>query len=78
MWMEEKIGKHINIARTEQALATNAGVVASSCPFCMTMLTDGLKSQELENEIKQMDVAELLAQSCLGDEATAPVAEAAE
>ena len=45
MWMEEKIGKRVNIARTEQALDTKAGIVASSCPFCMTMITDGVKVQ---------------------------------
>ncbi|MBN9167281.1 MAG: hypothetical protein J0I07_40510, partial [Myxococcales bacterium] len=44
---------------------TGAKTVASGCPFCMTMLTDGLKSQSLEERIKQMDVAELLEQSCI-------------
>jgi Fe-S oxidoreductase len=63
MWMEEKIGKHINVARTEQALATNAGVVAASCPFCMTMLTDGVKNKEMQAKVKVMDIAELLDQS---------------
>ena len=48
MWMEEKIGKRINVTRTEQALDTHAGIVASSCPFCMTMMTDGVKTKEMQ------------------------------
>lgn len=63
MWMEEKIGKRVNIARTEQALATNAGVIASSCPFCMTMLNDGIKSKDMQDKVKIMDIAELMDQS---------------
>ncbi len=63
MWMEEKIGKSINIVRTEQAIATKATVVASACPFCMTMLTDGVKAKDLQSKMKVMDVAEILDQS---------------
>ncbi|MFZ9595371.1 MAG: (Fe-S)-binding protein [Bdellovibrionia bacterium] len=63
MWMEEKIGKRINITRTEQALSTNAGIIASSCPFCMTMLTDGVKAKEMQSKVKVMDIAELVDQS---------------
>lgn len=63
MWMEETIGKRVNIARTEQALATNASVIASSCPFCMTMMTDGVKSKDMQDKVKVMDIAELLDQS---------------
>jgi len=63
MFMEETIGKRINIARTEQALETRAGIVASSCPFCMTMITDGMKSKEMLNKVKVMDIAELMDQS---------------
>lgn len=63
MWMEEKIGKRVNVARTEQALATHAGVVASSCPFCMTMLTDGIKTKEMQDKVKVMDIAELIDQA---------------
>jgi Fe-S oxidoreductase len=63
MFMEETIGKRINITRTEQALATNAGIVASSCPFCMTMMTDGVKSKEMQDKVKVMDIAELLDQA---------------
>jgi Fe-S oxidoreductase len=63
MWMEEKIGKRINITRTEQALETRASVVASSCPFCMTMMTDGVKSKEMEDKVKVMDIAELMDQA---------------
>ena len=60
MFMEETIGKRINIARTEQALETRAGVIASSCPFCMTMMTDGVKSKEMLDKVKVMDIAELV------------------
>lgn len=63
MWMEEKIGKRVNIARTEQALETNAGVIAASCPFCMTMITDGVKSKEMQEKIRVMDLAELVDQA---------------
>lgn len=63
MWMEEKIGKRVNITRTEQALDTRAGVIASSCPFCMTMMTDGVKSKEIQDKVKVMDIAELMDQA---------------
>lgn len=63
MFMEEHIGKRINITRTEQALDTHAGIVASSCPFCMTMMTDGMKSKEMLDKVKVMDIAELMDQA---------------
>ena len=63
MWMEETIGTRINIKRTEQALETRAGIVASSCPFCMTMLTDGVKAKEMQDKVKVMDIAELVDQT---------------
>jgi hypothetical protein len=61
------------VKRTLQLLDTGAKTVASGCPFCMTMLTDGVKSQSLEDSIKQMDIAEILLESC---EAPAPTAAA--
>jgi Fe-S oxidoreductase len=83
MWMEEQNTNRVNVKRTLQLVDTGAKTVASACPFCMTMLTDGLKSQSLDETIKQMDVAELLDQSCAVDEkpvapAPAPVAEVVE
>ncbi len=57
----EKGEKEIFIERTEEALETKADVIASSCPFCMTMLTDGLKYKNKEEEIKNLDIAELVA-----------------
>jgi heterodisulfide reductase subunit D len=59
----EKGNKEIFIERIEDALKTNAKVIASACPFCMTMLTDGLKYKNREEEIKNFDIAELIAQS---------------
>ena len=58
---EEKGDKRINIERTEEALATNAGYIASACPFCNTMLTDGVKNAEQEGGVKVMDIAEMIA-----------------
>lgn len=61
MFKEPEPGaKDINIARTEEALETNPEVIAVACPFCMTMMTDGVKNKEKEAEIKVMDLAELL------------------
>ena len=60
MFLEETEGKRINILRTEQAIETQASVVASSCPFCLTMVTDGVKSKEMENKMVVRDIAEIL------------------
>lgn len=57
----EKGTKDINVERTEQALATNTEIIAASCPFCNTMLTDGVKGKEREASVRVLDVAELLA-----------------
>jgi heterodisulfide reductase subunit D len=59
----EKGDKEIFIERTEDALKTEAKVIATACPFCMIMLTDGLKYKNKEEEIKNFDIAELVAQS---------------
>lgn len=74
MWMEETAGVRVNVARTEQALAVNPSVIGSACPYCLTMMSDGTKAKEVEDRVKTMDVAELLALSIdFGSEA--PVAE---
>jgi len=59
----EKGDKEIFIERTEEAIKTEAKVIATACPFCMTMITDGLKYKNKEEEIKNLDIAELVAQS---------------
>jgi Fe-S oxidoreductase len=59
----EKGSKEIFIERTEEALETDASVIATACPFCMTMITDGLKYKNREEEIKNYDIAELIAES---------------
>jgi Fe-S oxidoreductase len=62
MFKEEEPGtKTVNVARTEQALETGAKIVAVACPFCNTMLTDGVKNKEKEGEVAVMDVAEIIA-----------------
>jgi len=60
MWKEEKIGKRVNIERTEQALGTGADMIAVACPFCMTMIDDGVKAKDKEESVKVMDIAELV------------------
>jgi Fe-S oxidoreductase len=64
MWMEEQNRDRVNVKRTRQLLETGADVVASACPFCMTMLTDGLKAESREAEVKNLDLVEVLALSC--------------
>jgi heterodisulfide reductase subunit D len=59
----EKGYKDINVERTEEALATEATTIAVACPFCMTMMSDGVKSKEKEAEVKVKDLAELIVES---------------
>jgi len=60
---EEKGTTRVNFERTGEALDTGAGIIASACPFCNTMLTDGVKHGEKEEDVKVMDIAELIAAS---------------
>ena len=64
MWMEEQNKDRVNVKRTLQLVETGATTVASACPFCMTMLTDGLKNDDCEDRVRNLDVAELLADAC--------------
>lgn len=57
----EKGDKEVNIHRTEEALETQPSVVAAGCPFCNTMMTDGVKNKEKEDSIEVLDVAEMIA-----------------
>ena len=63
MWMEDREGTRINLARTEMALETNPSVIGSNCPYCLTMLTDGTKALEVEENVKTLDIAEILDRS---------------
>jgi Fe-S oxidoreductase len=59
----EKGKKEINIERAEEALNTGATTIAVACPFCMTMITDGVKAKEKEQQVKVKDIAELIAEA---------------
>ena len=64
MFKEPEPGnKDINVERTEDALETQPEIIAAGCPFCNTMMTDGVKAKELEANVKVMDIAELIANS---------------
>ena len=60
MWMEETIGKRINLDRTEEIIDLQVSAVAVGCPFCLTMIEDGMKEMEQEETIKTMDIAEIV------------------
>ncbi len=60
MWMEEDIGDRINNMRTDQAIATGAAGVALACPFCLTMLSDGIKDRKKDEEMISLDIAEIV------------------
>ncbi len=63
MWMEETIGKRINLERAEEIVEQQVSNVAVGCPFCLTMLEDGMKDLGKEEEIKTLDIAELVAKN---------------
>ncbi len=71
MWMEEKIGKRINVERTEEALATGAKTIAVGCPFCYTMIGDGVTGKGEQENVEVVDVASVLLRSIKPDKAPA-------
>jgi Fe-S oxidoreductase len=60
MYMEELVGKRVNIERTEELLESNPDVIALNCPFCMTMITDGVKAKDMDEKVKVKDISEIL------------------
>ena len=63
MWLEEKEGDRINRVRTAEALSLNPDVIATACPFCMTMIDDGVKDKGVEDNVKVLDIAEIVQRS---------------
>src|SRR4029078_9945745 len=61
MWMEETRGTRINVERTAQVLETVASTVATACPFCMVMMSDGLAAVDGGSAVNAMDISEVLA-----------------
>jgi Fe-S oxidoreductase len=60
MWMEEREGKRVNIERTEEALSLRPDIIGTGCPFCMTMMTDGVKEKDGSGKLQVKDIAELV------------------
>ncbi|WP_082311016.1 (Fe-S)-binding protein [Paenibacillus sp. FJAT-27812] len=67
MWMEEHSGTRVNHARAAQALEVKPSVISSACPYCLTMMEDGLKALSADEKVIARDVAELLAESVFGE-----------
>ncbi|WP_027416738.1 (Fe-S)-binding protein [Aneurinibacillus terranovensis] len=63
MWKEETQGKRVNIERAEQALSLNPTTIGSNCPYCLTMMSDGAKAKEVEDQVKVLDIAEIVEKS---------------
>ncbi|MHB8262259.1 MAG: (Fe-S)-binding protein [Acidimicrobiales bacterium] len=60
MWMEESIGKRVNMERTDEALSTGADVVSTACPYCLIMIDDAVKANQKEDEVKVLDLAQIM------------------
>ncbi|MHB1923605.1 MAG: (Fe-S)-binding protein [Acidimicrobiales bacterium] len=80
MWMEEKIGKRINVERTDEAIGTGADVVGTACPYCMIMIDDAVKQRQSEGaaseSMRVLDIAQILETSLPPLEPAAAVAAA--
>ncbi|MFC1874140.1 heterodisulfide reductase-related iron-sulfur binding cluster [Chloroflexota bacterium] len=63
MWMEERIGKRINIERIEEALKKDPQTICVCCPYCMTMFEDGLKDENADDRVQVLDMAEIVARA---------------
>jgi len=63
MWLEERLGKHINVTRVEEALAKDPETICVCCPYCMTMFEDGLKEKNADDRVQVLDLAEITARA---------------
>jgi Fe-S oxidoreductase len=63
MWMEEKLGTRVNHNRVDEVLASGADLVATACPFCTIMLTDGVNDRNATDKVQVLNVSELVARS---------------
>ena len=61
MWIEEEPTQRVNTLRVEQLLETKPDIIASACPYCMTMLSDGVKDKEVEDSVDTRDILEIVA-----------------
>ena len=60
MWLEDKQGTRINVERTSQALSLNPTTIGSNCPYCLTMMTDGVKAAAKEDDVNTLDIVEIV------------------
>jgi Fe-S oxidoreductase len=72
MWMEENIGKRVNMDRTNEALGTGADIVSTACPFCMIMLDDAVKANGKGDDVSVMDISQVVERSLLAPASTGP------
>ncbi len=63
MWMEERIGKRVNLERTDEALGTGASVVSTACPYCLIMLDDAVKARQREEDVRVLDLSQVVEES---------------
>jgi Fe-S oxidoreductase len=66
MWMEEQLGERVNLTRTDEALTTGADVVSTACPYCLIMLDDAVKARGREDEVRVMDLSQMVEESLKG------------
>jgi Fe-S oxidoreductase len=72
MWMEENIGKRVNMERTDEALGTGADIVSTACPFCMIMLDDAVQANGKGDDVRVMDISQLVEESLSAPVASTP------
>jgi Fe-S oxidoreductase len=72
MWMEESLGRRVNMERTAEALGTGADVVSTACPYCMIMLDDAVRANAKEEEVRVLDLSQLVEESMLAATAAGP------
>ena len=60
MWMEETLGKRVNLERTDEALGTGADVVSTACPYCLIMLDDAVRARSREDEVSVLDLSQVV------------------